>query len=188
MEKIKCTKCGIDKPITEFYKSNKYKSGIRQGCKFCCSLYRKEYHIKNKDRENVNSKQWRKTNIGKDRESKLKYSRSPSGIYGKIKNRARCREQIFNITMKSFLSWYNSISKTCVYCGRTHEKVVETTSKYAKGVNRLTIDRKDNDRGYVEGNLVLACNLCNMVKREFFSFEEMKDIGKIIRKKVVIEN
>ena len=48
---------------------------------------------------------------------------------------------------------------------------------------RLTIDRKDNDRGYTIDNIVLSCNRCNMIKGNFFNEQDMLKIGKIVMRK-----
>jgi len=38
----KCSKCGIEKPLTEFYKDNRNKDGHRGHCKSCVKKYRAE--------------------------------------------------------------------------------------------------------------------------------------------------
>ena len=38
----KCTKCGIDKDLTEFNKSKTFKDGLRYNCKDCEKQYRLE--------------------------------------------------------------------------------------------------------------------------------------------------
>lgn len=34
-----CTKCGIEKPLSEFYRQKGTASGFRAACKVCCSQY-----------------------------------------------------------------------------------------------------------------------------------------------------
>ena len=41
----------------------------------------------------------------------------------------------------------------------------------------MTIDRADNDKGYIFNNVVPCCFLCNKIKGSFFNVEEMKRIG-----------
>ena len=41
----------------------------------------------------------------------------------------------------------------------------------------------NNNLGYLLDNIVLCCNRCNTIKTSFFSYEEMKLVGKIINKK-----
>lgn len=54
----KCTKCGVEKPLSEFHKNKKSKDGLSSYCKSCSSIYGKE---------------WLKQNWEKRRASNLKY-------------------------------------------------------------------------------------------------------------------
>jgi hypothetical protein len=49
----KCTKCGIEKPLTEFYKDRQKKDGHGSHCKLCNSKQGAKYHAENKE---VNAK------------------------------------------------------------------------------------------------------------------------------------
>ncbi|MDP3442503.1 MAG: hypothetical protein Q8T08_06530, partial [Ignavibacteria bacterium] len=46
-----CTKCGIEKPLSEYYKNRNFKSGLHSRCKDCIKAYKKTqvviYKIKN---------------------------------------------------------------------------------------------------------------------------------------------
>ena len=107
---------------------------------------------------------------------------TPAGIYGTIKGSIRNKNQHFlKITMKEFIDWYNSQGKICFYCKRTYEQSL--SDPLNKRVNRLTIDRIDNSRGYENGNLTLACLRCNAIKNNYFTKDEMLKIGEIIRDK-----
>lgn len=44
-----CNKCGVDKPITDFYKDPKRKSGICTICKACTIKQVHEYYLKHKE-------------------------------------------------------------------------------------------------------------------------------------------
>ena len=48
----------------------------------------------------------------------------------------------------------------------------------------MTIDRRDNEKGYVEGNLVKACVVCNMVKAGIMDEEEMLFVGPHLRRRL----
>jgi hypothetical protein len=53
--------------------------------------------------------------------------------------------------------------------------------RHSLRANRLTVDRKDNDKGYAPNNICIACLRCNDLKGDFFSHRDMLKIGKIIR-------
>lgn len=67
---------------------------------------------------------------------------------------------------------------TCHYCGMTNE------TSMTKHNERLTIDRKDSNKGYSLENCVLACKKCNYLKGNVLNAHEMKKIAPIIWKAV----
>jgi hypothetical protein len=52
METKICTKCGKEKEVSEFYKDNNQKSGLRPDCKDCCRFQHKKYYDNNIDKIN----------------------------------------------------------------------------------------------------------------------------------------
>ena len=112
--------------------------------------------------------------------------------------RARLRKQSgyevieMAFSLEEFIEWYNKQEKKCVYCGITEQELL-TLKDDKMLLNRkyksLTIDRKDNQKGYKLDNIVLACMRCNSTKSDFFTFEEMKEIGeKYIKPKIQTKN
>lgn len=61
----------------------------------------------------------------------------------------------------------NITNKECIYCGETE---------------KIGCDRIDNSKGHTIENVVPCCNICNPVRNNFFTVDEMKELGKIIRK------
>lgn len=72
-----------------------------------------------------------------------------------------------------FVDWYVSREDCCEYCAVTRDELTALGSTQVS----WAIDRKDNLRGYEEGNLALACNACNTAKGATFTYEEAKLIG-----------
>jgi hypothetical protein len=87
--------------------------------------------------------------------------------------------------MKEFGRWFVSQKLECIYCKITPKEIeqIKDTHILWGRCPHLTIDRKDNERGYDNDNLVLACMMCNRIKSNIFTFEEMKIIGEMLRKK-----
>ena len=158
----KCTTCQESFAIECFPKWNKGKDGTRNICKDCYRNYNNHY---------------RKENAKKLRESHKTYDRSPKGIYKKLTHSPRKHKVL--ISQESFMEWYNFQPKVCSYCGITEEQMKLQNDAYLKKCNRLTIDRMDSSKPYVEGNLTLACLRCNHIKGDFFTASEMEQIGKI---------
>jgi len=66
--------------------------------------------------------------------------------------------------------YYALISRPCEYCAGP-------LPKYAVG-----LDRVNTKLGYLPGNVVPCCTVCNRVKQDYFSFDEMKQLGQLIIK------
>ena len=157
-----CTLCKETKPFEEFTKHRQMKDGLSYWCKEC---------------NNKRTKAFRE---------------SPSGIYTSLKGRqtyARTHQgqkdrgyhlnpKPVTISREAFIVWYNTQEKKCVYCKIPKARLGKTGDKYNDKNLRLSVDCKDNDLGYAEGNLVLACSRCNSIKSDFFTHEEMLEIGR----------
>jgi len=58
----KCTKCGIEKPLSEYYKDRSRKSGIRNSCKTCDKL---KSHVWRQEDKSRTRKCWRDSKLKK---------------------------------------------------------------------------------------------------------------------------
>ena len=157
MEQTKiCTKCKQEKPLSEFGTSRTVKKDKPDSwCKQCCR---------------DSGKKWRST---------------ASGIYSMSKAQWGLRKRKpFNMEREEFIEWYNVQPKFCVYCGLPESEIKNIDDPFMNASIRLTIDCKDNYRGYDIDNIVLCCRRCNALKNDFMSYEEMLEIGqKYIRPK-----
>lgn len=54
-----CTKCGMDKPLSEFYKSKTEKYGHTARCKICTSVIRKERYSIHSEYVKKNPDKWK---------------------------------------------------------------------------------------------------------------------------------
>ncbi len=43
----RCTKCGVSKPLTDFHKEGRSKTGLQRWCKPCANKYRRDRHNNN---------------------------------------------------------------------------------------------------------------------------------------------
>lgn len=103
---------------------------------------------------------------------------TPSGVYVNLRSVNKCknRRQV-HITKEEFVDWYNVQERVCVYCSIPEKHVLLLPEHNIMRRPRLAIDCKNNDLGYVLGNLVLACGRCNFLKSNVFTYDEFKDIG-----------
>lgn len=149
-----CTLCKQEFPLSAFGKHSITKDGLSYWCKQC------------------------------NRERSKKYSYTAPGVYSSIKGRQKFYEthgspqtKPFKISKIDFVEWYNKQEKTCIYCGIREEEIGTLIDFFNDKTRRLTVDCKDNDLGYINGNLILACHKCNFIKSNIFTHEEMLEIG-----------
>ena len=82
---------------------------------------------------------------------------------------------------QEFCTWYPKQERFCHYCGRPIGRVSGKGNAVASGIS---IDRKDNNGPYSKENNVLTCLTCNIVKRDVFTYDEMRStIGPLLKQK-----
>jgi len=82
-------------------------------------------------------------------------------------------------TLQQFAVWFACHPRKCVYC-TIHESLIKKlnlTTQVGKPLQRLGVDRTDNDLPYTVTNIVLCCYACNKVRSNTFTADEMKIIG-----------
>ena len=104
-----------------------------------------------------------------------KYNQTSKGKYHKIKINLKKRGLSLDINKDTFIAWFDKIPKQCYYC-KANLTITTGSSKHT--LTDLTIDRKDNNLGYTEGNLVVACRRCNIIKGSWFTEKQMLQIAK----------
>jgi len=190
-----CSRCKIELPITDFCKGND-KDDLNYHCKNCQNKYYKIHHkpiIKKKKICLICKKDFippgnhqkfcsKECGLIGNKKQRKNHRLTPNVILSIIKQNIIRRNIELNITKEDFINWYNSQVKTCHYCKRTLEEI-NCDIKEKRCKNRLSIDRKNNNKGYVLNNIVLACYRCNTIKGEYFTEQEMLRIGKTIYQK-----
>jgi len=153
-----CKRCNSIKPINSFSIDKKSKDGHNFYCKDCC---------------NTDAK------IRRD-----EHKNDPVYIYKRIKSRQQNYQKQnkphakpFELELGWFVDWYNSQELKCVYCDIPNEHCPDVAEVFAINGKQLSIDCVDNDLGYVNNNIVLACHRCNATKNVLFSHDEMLYIG-----------
>ena len=152
-------------------------------------LYQKEYgkkhYEKNKEYMKLYSREYVKTAKGRENYLKRqrKFNKTPKGFYKSLKRNSWRKGNLY-LSQKEFLTWYEKQDKICYYCLVSQDNFLKLPYRPNLKISRLTIDRCDNKKGYEIDNIVLACDICNSIKSDILTIEEMKIIGReIIGKK-----
>ncbi len=149
------------------------------------SKQNKQYYLINREKILKREKEYRQTHREYRRQYHKEHSpKNPSVIYNILKNNSIRENRECKISKEKFIDWWSNKEQKCYYCGITLEELSKIKDTTNNGVRRLTVDRMDNNKGYTLDNITLACKRCNTIKSNFFTSEEMKEIGeKYVRPK-----
>ena len=172
----KCNICNLNKGIDCFGITGKMDKYRRKACKDCVYAYNRKRYFENPEVKNRTDSGINKRN----KTPKYKLNRtnwatfSPKGIYGRIVASSKKRGFGDILSQEDFVVWYLSQEKKCSYCDI---EAGSDDNRFFMGKYQLSIDRIDSSKGYVCGNLCLACCRCNQTKSNFFTFSEMREIA-----------
>lgn len=107
--------------------------------------YDKKYYQEHTEEHREQRKKYYKNNTKKVLERVKRYRRTLRGRFFTYKKSAKDRGLIFGFTLDEFVK---IIKKPCHYCG-------------GEGYG---IDRLDSSIGYLKGNVVSCCSMCNRMK------------------------
>jgi 5-methylcytosine-specific restriction endonuclease McrA len=165
-----CKDCGVEKPLSEYYKAVTCKDGYRGDCKACYN-YRVKTYKENpivKERNKVSATLWKANNKDKIREynkkyrynAYLKYKETEHGKLANKRKRHKRRAIMENAGTFTNEQWQERLAEynyCCAYCYNPFP------------VNELTIDHMlPLSRGGTNtiDNLVPSCKPCNSRKKD----------------------
>lgn len=150
-EKV-CTKCGVVKPISDFYKDKTRKFGVYPACKTCSNVYKKTWRDKNRERINLTTKIYRENNSEKVKAANKKwnsFNKEKLCNYQLERRVQKKQNGVFQVSDKELFSLYRS---KCFYCDQSKSVEIDHIIPINRG-GRHSI-----------GNLVAACRKCNASK------------------------
>lgn len=188
----KCYLCKIFKPLTDFYKDVSSKDGFGGRCKECNKTYKKEYHKTycqtEKYKENRKKRYW--NNPEKERDKNNARRRSDPEHYKKL-SRKSYRKNIVQILWSQSqrrakkYGYEHNISKEDIvipeYCPVLGIPLIISDGR--SSYNSPTLDRFDNNQGYIKGNVRVISFRANSLKSNA-SVEELEKIIKYIKNEI----
>ena len=103
-------------------------------------------------------------------------------VIGTYKRNARKRNIIFDLSEVQCLG---ILKRGCYYCRRQPFSVSKRKNRYGEFVYS-GMDRKNNDIGYLQGNVVPCCKNCNHMKKDMSVSEFLNIVTLIFKKKEAI--
>lgn len=175
--KLICKKCRKELSLDKFRKNNGKNVYTYDSWATKCNTCRNTNRTKNRDEKILNG------SLKDFFETIIKDAKYRNNAYNK-KNIDNKRE--FNITSEYLLNIWEKQKGKCYYSGRNlqYNKIKEDLPDDKRiHPERVSIDRIDSKKGYIEGNVVLCCWTANNIKQDL-SIEEFKswisDINKVI--------
>jgi len=172
----RCSKCKKLKPITEFFKEQEHKDGLRSECKECsmvrlkawrerniewCKIRDTKHHAKYyKEHPNYNkehSLKWRQENSERAKESHRKYimkHRDKVALY-QARYESRKLSLEATLTHEQWQSLKLLFKNRCAYCGKRTKSLEKEHVIPVSSGGTLTL-----------GNIVPACRSCNAKKHK----------------------
>lgn len=159
----RCTKCRVEKPLTDFHKNASCEDGLQHRCKQCrrddtytYSARSNEWRSAHLDSFRASSRNWKITHKAEDREIQRKWRQTPNGKRYALHHRTLRRANIKgDVTADQFKELFERQTH-CAYCKR------KFTTKQPPTVDHVIPLSKGGL--HTISNLVLACKPCNSRK------------------------
>jgi len=156
----KCSKCGQEKPLDQFYKYKKAKDRLNYWCKECSNAQQIEWRKANRKKRCEYSSRWRSKNYQKNKRYNIKYIEtwriSPQGIISIAKTRIKREKAYKNIindlTLNDWLKIKKAQDYKCAYCGEK-EPEIKLTMDHIIPLSKKGHHTKNNIQG-----LCCSCN------------------------------
>lgn len=150
----RCTKCGEEKPTTDFYNHKKSRDGLQHRCKVCCKKHNDQYF-----------KKWYYANPGKVQARRLlQRDLYASAIDVSQKRRSARKKELPNtFNNDDWLLCLEDWHYCCAVCGKQLRDLLGNIKPNADHWIPLNYKGADNP-GTVPENMICLCNNCNSSK------------------------
>ena len=145
----RCTKCGVEQPLENFYKAAGGRDGLRGDCRACFRARAKARYPEVRDQAIARAKQWRVDNVERFRENQRRARATPEG---KRKQRAYHLGKKYDLTVEQYDAMLAAQGGVCAICGRPPRDDIS-----------LHVDH-DHATGQIRG---LSCFRCNNALGDF---------------------
>lgn len=168
-----CTKCNTVKELNDFYNHNTTKDGKTHHCKECMTAYRKV----NAEKQRLYMRNLRDTNnekVKKIRRNSYRNTPPHLKVFYQSRSRAKTRNIEFNIQPEDII-----VPTICPYLKVPF--IIGTKENYQY---THSLDRINNDKGYIKGNVEVISKKANSMKNNATNEELISFALEIIRRNI----
>lgn len=160
-----CTRCKIIKPINDFYKKKSNKDGIDSWCKSCYKITNQIYQKNNKDKLDKYKTQHYHEYPAKYLLRRLKYRSKDKNIENtvKLQDIEKALEKCANKNGEYICPILGIVINIGINCGKNNSKD-----------NLISVDRIDNNKGYIPDNIAIMSFRANSIKSNGTAEEHRK--------------
>jgi len=138
-----CKKCGVSKPLEEYYRAAGTKDGLRGECKVCSSVDKRRRYLADPQAAIDRVKRWQQANPERVNATQRARRAKPEA---KLKERAGHLMRKYGMTIGQYDAMPGSQGGGCFICGRPPREDIS-----------LHVDH-DHSTGRVRGILCFCCN------------------------------
>ncbi|HEX8036368.1 MAG TPA: endonuclease VII domain-containing protein [Ktedonobacterales bacterium] len=143
-----CTKCGIEKPLTEFGKDRSARDGLHQHCLMCKRRARKRWREEHAEEAKEQFRLWSETNYTKHLARNKRWQAT-----NRDKMHASMLMSRYKLTPLEYQRMYDAQRGRCVICGDADKLVVDHKHDDTKKVRALLCTRCNTGLGLFRENV-----------------------------------
>jgi len=164
-----CNGCGLIKPLGDFHNEKRRKDKKAYLCKLCAIKSAALWASQNRKKSRETKRNWANKNHSLVLECQRKSYRK-----NKDKNRV---SRLYDVTRRV------DKKRGFVICSRQeYEDIINKGVCYYCGfLGLIGVDRIDNSKGHIVGNMLPCCAVCNLTRGDRFTVGQMILIGSVLR-------
>jgi hypothetical protein len=160
LKKKKCSRCGIEQDVTEFWACKSSRDGLRSYCRTCGSKMAHARYLRNPEQRRKSTEAWRKNNP----EHQLQWRKDNSFKCLISSCISRARKKNVTYDSRKMLSDYLKPIYNKGVCECCHCELEANIGNGKQLDNSFSIDRIIPELGYIIGNVAIICKRCNQIK------------------------
>lgn len=139
----RCTKCGVEKPLDQFYASPGMRDGHRNDCIECNKAAKRERHARNAEAYRARAREWAEANPERRAAYQAEYRNRPER---KRAMRDAHYRRTYGISADEVDAMLEAQHGGCAICGAKPERLAS-----------MHVDH-DHEHGHLRGLLCVSCN------------------------------